>query len=152
MLNSLSLLSIYIFDLLLQPLVQDEQKWFPRNIGWFYHVLWLLPILGTSLYLNVRPWSHLLTSRKIGLNVYILDIYNQGTWCTIIAKRTYLLKHGGRPSAPQPTTYTGMLRSIATSAYRVVMVFTSVVVSFALSSIPALGPGATFVFLCWVDS
>jgi len=55
MLNSVSLLSIQIFDLLLQPLVQDQQKWFHRNIGWFYHVLWLLPVVGTSLYLNVRP-------------------------------------------------------------------------------------------------
>jgi len=45
-----------------------------------------------------------------------------------------------------------MLRAIATSAYRVVMVFTSVVVSFALSSIPVFGRGAPFVFLCWVDS
>lgn len=58
MLNSLSLLSIYVFDLLLQPLVQDQQKWFHRNIGWFYHVLWLFPVVGTSLYLNVRQWFH----------------------------------------------------------------------------------------------
>ena len=58
MLNSLSLLSIYIFDLLLQPLVQNQQKWFHRNIGWFYHILWLLPVVGTSLYLNVRQWFH----------------------------------------------------------------------------------------------
>ncbi|KIM49454.1 hypothetical protein M413DRAFT_438637 [Hebeloma cylindrosporum] len=127
MLNSLSLLSIYIFDLLLQPLVQDQQKWFHRNIGWFYHVLWLFPVVGTSLYLN-------------------------GTWCTVIAKRTFLLQHGGRPSAPQPPSYTGMLRAIATSAYRVVMVCTSVVVSFALRRIPLVGRGASFVFLCWVDS
>jgi len=53
-LNSLSLFSIYVFDLLLQPLVKDEQKWFHRNIGWFYQVLWLLPVVGSSLYLNVR--------------------------------------------------------------------------------------------------
>ena len=52
-LNSLSLFSIYVFDLLLQPLVRDEQKWFHRNIGWFYQVLWLLPLVGSSLYLNV---------------------------------------------------------------------------------------------------
>lgn len=53
-LNSLSLFSIYVFDLLLQPLVRDQQKWFHRNIGWFYQVLWLLPVVGSSLYLNVR--------------------------------------------------------------------------------------------------
>ncbi|KAF8968370.1 etoposide-induced protein 2.4-domain-containing protein [Flammula alnicola] len=127
LLNSLSLLSIYIFDLLLLPLVQDQQKWFHRNIGWFYQVLWLLPVVGTSLYLN-------------------------GTWCTIIAKRTYLLQHGGRPAAPQSTSYTGMLKAIATSAYRVVMVCTSVVVSFALGKIPLVGPTAGFTFLCWVDA
>ncbi|PPQ79848.1 hypothetical protein CVT26_012599, partial [Gymnopilus dilepis] len=127
LLNSLSLLSIYVFDLLLQPLVQGQQKWFHRNIGWFYQVLWLLPVVGASLYLN-------------------------GTWCTIIAKRTYLLQHGGRPVAPQPTSYTGMLKALATSAYRVVMVCTSVVVSFALGRIPVLGPVAGFMFLCWVDA
>lgn len=54
LLNSLSLLSIYVFDLLLQPLVKDQQKWFHRNIGWFYQILWLLPVVGVSLYLNVR--------------------------------------------------------------------------------------------------
>ena len=53
-LNSLSLFSIYVFDLLLQPFVRDQQKWFHRNIGWFYQVLWLLPVVGGSLYLNVR--------------------------------------------------------------------------------------------------
>ncbi|KDR81827.1 hypothetical protein GALMADRAFT_240058 [Galerina marginata CBS 339.88] len=127
LLNSLSLLSIYVFDLLLQPLVQGQQKWFHRNIGWFYQVLWLLPVVGTSLYLN-------------------------GTWCTIIAKRTYLLQHGGRPVAPQPTSYTGMLKAIATSAYRVVMVCTSVVVSFALQRVPVVGSTAGFIFLCWVDA
>ena len=53
LLNSLSLLSIYVFDLLLQPLVQDQQKWLHRNMGWFYSVLWLFPVVGASLYLNV---------------------------------------------------------------------------------------------------
>ena len=46
----------------------------------------------------------------------------------------------------------GILNSIATSAYRVVMVFTSVVVSFALRYIPYAGPTLGFVFLCWVDA
>ncbi|KAH9484037.1 hypothetical protein JR316_0003516 [Psilocybe cubensis] len=127
LLNSLSLISIYVFDLLLQPLVHDQQKWFHRNIGWFYQLLWLLPVVGISLYLN-------------------------GTWCTIIAKRTYLLQHGGRPVATQPTSYTGMLKAVATSAYRVVMVCTSVIVSFALQRIPLVGPVAGFIFLCWVDA
>lgn len=71
MLNSLSLLSIYIFDLLLQPLVQHQQKWFHRNIGWFYHVLWLFPVVGTSLYLNVRQWLHFLQARRFGAEIFI---------------------------------------------------------------------------------
>lgn len=53
MLNGLSLTSIYVFDLLLQPLVRDQQKWLHRNVGWFYRILWLLPVVGASLYLNV---------------------------------------------------------------------------------------------------
>jgi etoposide-induced 2.4 mRNA len=57
-LNSLSLLSIYVFDLLLYPLVRNHPKWFHRNVGWFYQILWLLPVVGTSLYLNVRLTLH----------------------------------------------------------------------------------------------
>ncbi len=53
MLNSLSLTSIYTFDFLLQPLVRDQQKWLHRNVGWFYQLLWLLPVVSVSLYLNV---------------------------------------------------------------------------------------------------
>lgn len=53
MLNLLSLTSIYTFDLLLLPLVRDEQKWLHRNFGWFYQVLWLFPVISVSFYLNV---------------------------------------------------------------------------------------------------
>jgi etoposide-induced 2.4 mRNA len=53
LLNSLSLASIYTFDLLLLPLVQGQEKWFHRNVGWFYQVLWLLPVVGVAFYLNV---------------------------------------------------------------------------------------------------
>lgn len=55
MLNSVSLVSIYFFDWLLLPLAQSQQKWFHRNLGWFYQVLWLLPVVGISFYLNVSP-------------------------------------------------------------------------------------------------
>ncbi|TFK42988.1 etoposide-induced protein 2.4-domain-containing protein [Crucibulum laeve] len=128
LLNTLSLTSIYTFDLLLQPLVRDQQKWFHRNIGWFYQVLWLLPVVGISFYLN-------------------------SSWCTIIAKRTYTLQHGSRAAAQQqPATYTGMLTALATSAYRGVMVVTSVAVSFGLASIPYVGPVAGFIFYCWIDA
>lgn len=53
LLNTLSLASIYTFDLILQPLVHDHPSWFHRNVGWFYRVLWLLPVVGVSFYLNV---------------------------------------------------------------------------------------------------
>lgn len=128
LLNLLSLTSIYTFDLLLQPLVHDQQKWLHRNIGWFYQILWLLPVVGLSFYANM-------------------------TWCSVIAKRTYTLQHGTRTAAQsQPATYTGMLTAIATSAYRGVMVFTSVIVSFGLRNIPFIGPAIGFFFICWVDA
>jgi etoposide-induced 2.4 mRNA len=72
-------------------------------------------------------------------------------WCSTIAKRTYILQHGARP-APPPTSYTGILNAIATSAYRLVMVLTSVFVSFGLGYVPFLGPVAGFIFFSWVDS
>ncbi|KAI0328119.1 hypothetical protein GY45DRAFT_1355346 [Cubamyces sp. BRFM 1775] len=127
MLNVVSLVSIYFFDWLLLPLAQSQQKWFHRNLGWFYQVLWLLPVVGASFYLN-------------------------SSWCTLIAKRTFTLQHGSRAVAQPPSTYSGMLNALATSAYRGVMVFTSVVVSFALAYIPYVGPIAGFAFLCWVDA
>ncbi|KAI0747673.1 etoposide-induced protein 2.4-domain-containing protein [Daedaleopsis nitida] len=127
MLNTLSLVSIYFFDWLLLPLAQGQQKWFHRNLGWFYQVLWLLPVVGVSFYLN-------------------------SSWCTLIAKRTFTLQHGTRAAAQSPSTYSGMLNALATSAYRGVMVFTSVVISFALAYIPYIGSVVGFAFLCWVDA
>lgn len=53
LLNAVSLASIYFFDLLISPLAHQQQKWLHRNVGWFYQVLWLLPVVGISLYLNV---------------------------------------------------------------------------------------------------
>ena len=59
MLNGISLLSIYVFDLLLHPLSRGNGEGahahgLHRSIGWFYRILWLLPVVGVSLYLNVR--------------------------------------------------------------------------------------------------
>ncbi|OJT11126.1 Protein EI24 -like protein [Trametes pubescens] len=119
MLNTVSLVSIYFFDWLLLPLAQGQQKWLHRNVGWFYQVLWLLPVVGISFYLN-------------------------SSWCTLIAKRTFTLQHGSRAAAQPPNTYSGMLNALATSAYRGVMVCTSVVVSFALAYIPYVGPLAGY--------
>ncbi|KIP04802.1 hypothetical protein PHLGIDRAFT_109134 [Phlebiopsis gigantea 11061_1 CR5-6] len=127
LLNIVSLSSVYFFDLLLQPLTHEHTHWLRRNVGWFYQILWLLPVVGISLYLN-------------------------STWCSHLARRTYTLQHGSRAAVEPPATYLGILNSIATSAYRVVMVFTSVVVSFALRYIPYAGPTLGFVFLCWVDA
>ncbi|KAH8108159.1 etoposide-induced protein 2.4-domain-containing protein [Cristinia sonorae] len=127
LLNVLSLASISFLDHLLLPLAANQQKWLHRNVGWFYQVLWLLPVVGMSFYLN-------------------------STWFNLIAKRSFTLQYGTRAHAASPSTYTGILNSIATSAYRVVMVFTSVVVSFSLGYIPLAGPVASFIFLCWVDA
>jgi etoposide-induced 2.4 mRNA len=54
LLNSISLASIYAFDFMLLPLVQERRTFVPRNLGWFYQTLWLLPVVGISFYLNVR--------------------------------------------------------------------------------------------------
>ncbi|GBE82613.1 etoposide-induced protein 2.4-domain-containing protein [Sparassis latifolia] len=127
LLNSISLASIYVFELLLFPLARDQRKWLHRNVGWAYQVLWLLPVVGVSLYLN-------------------------STFCTLIAKRTFVLQHGSRAAAAAAATYTGMLNALATSAYGAIMVVTSLVVSFALGYIPVLGPWLGFTFACWVDA
>ncbi|EGO20993.1 hypothetical protein SERLADRAFT_452135 [Serpula lacrymans var. lacrymans S7.9] len=127
LLNTVSLTSIYMFDLLLHPLLRDHPSWLHRNVGWFYQILWLLPVVGASLYLN-------------------------GSWCNLIAKRTLVLQHGTRAAQQQPVSYNGLLNTLATSAYRAVMVFTSVVVSFAIGSVPYLGQFASFAFMCWVDA
>lgn len=81
MLNTVSLASIYVFDLFLQPLVKGQQRWFHRNIGWFYQVLWLLPVVGMSLYLNVSrapatPY-HVLC-RSLNLTFSCIEIREHG--------------------------------------------------------------------------
>ena len=55
LLNLVSLTSIYFFDLLLLPLTHEHTHWLSRNVGWFYQILWLFPVVGVSLYLNVSP-------------------------------------------------------------------------------------------------
>lgn len=51
--NGLALASVYALDLLLAPLVSEQQHWFHKNIGWVYTALWLLPVLAISFWLNV---------------------------------------------------------------------------------------------------
>jgi hypothetical protein len=62
MLNGVSLISIWVFEFLLglasrrhgsQSETVSEKGFIHRNIGWFYQALWLSPIVGASLYLNV---------------------------------------------------------------------------------------------------
>ncbi|KAI0811169.1 etoposide-induced protein 2.4-domain-containing protein [Irpex lacteus] len=127
LLNLVSLTSIYFFDLLLSPLTHEHPHWLRRNIGWFYQILWLLPVMGASLYLN-------------------------SSWSSQLANRTFALHHGSRSRAQAPATYSGILNSIATSAYRGVMIFTAVVVSFALQYIPFVGTAAGFGFMSWIDA
>ncbi|KAI0303492.1 etoposide-induced protein 2.4-domain-containing protein, partial [Multifurca ochricompacta] len=135
LLNGISLLSIYIFDLLLHPLAQEQQphKQLHRNFGWLYHVLWLLPVVGLSFYLNA-------------------------SWCSLIAKRTFTLRHGlsfpyvGMTSTISPNAYIAFLNSLATSAYRAVMIATSVLLSFALGYVPVVGGVTETIFFSWVNA
>jgi hypothetical protein len=63
-LNTISLIIIYVFDLLLVPLLGlnrqqldlDEfspRHWLHQNIGVFYTILFRIPVVGGALYLNV---------------------------------------------------------------------------------------------------
>ncbi|KAG1718501.1 EI24-domain-containing protein [Suillus lakei] len=88
--------------------------WLHRNVRMVLSRPWLFPVVGISYYLN-------------------------SSWCNLIAKRSFVLQHGNRAAHQQPVTYHGMLTMLATSAYRVVMILTSVIVSLALGSIPFAG-------------
>ncbi|KAJ7905335.1 etoposide-induced protein 2.4-domain-containing protein [Mycena olivaceomarginata] len=123
LLNCSTLACLYIFNLFFT----DSQQWTRPNVGWIYQLIWVLPVFSVSFYLN-------------------------SSWCSLIAKRAYSLQHTNRAVVQQPVSYTGVLTAIATSAYRIVMVVTSVGVDFALRAIPGVGPVASFVFLCWIDA
>ncbi|PSS22650.1 hypothetical protein PHLCEN_2v3016 [Hermanssonia centrifuga] len=71
LMNSVSLTSIYFFDLLLLPLTREKEYWLHRNVGWFYQVMWLLPVVGVSLYLNVSDCAtFMLTPRRYTFLAY----------------------------------------------------------------------------------
>ena len=62
LLNGVSLTSIWVFEFLVglasrrhgsQSDLPSERGFIHRNLGWFYQALWLTPIVGASLYLNV---------------------------------------------------------------------------------------------------
>jgi len=65
LLNSLSVTSIYIYDVFLHPLVNDQEKWLHRNVGRFYQAFWLLPVVSISFYLNVCPTSVLIPGNYV---------------------------------------------------------------------------------------
>ena len=69
-LNGVSLSSIYVFDLLLAPLIKENAHWSHRHFGWFYQVLWLFPVVGLSLYLNVRDCSiYIIMANHVGVSM-----------------------------------------------------------------------------------
>jgi etoposide-induced 2.4 mRNA len=156
LLNGISLLSIYVFDLLLQPLAQERsqpQKWLYRNVGLFYRLLWLLPVVSVSLYLNVGVFALCPPPTP-----YVNVVFIQASWCSLIAKRTFTLRHGsafpyvGATPTTSPNAYIAFLNSLATSAYRAVMIMTCVLLSLALGYVPVVGGVAEIVFFCWVDA
>jgi len=51
-----------------------------------------------------------------------------------------------------PNKYIAFLNSLATSAYRAVMIATCVFVSFALGRVPVGGGVFETAFFCWVDA
>jgi len=128
MLNSLSLVTIYTFDLIIVPLLGrfTQEKWLHRNLGSLYQIIFQLPVVAMSLYLN-------------------------STWSTVVAKRVYTLQHGRAPATPT-LSYTGLLTSIASSAYRWILITSTVIATFFLGYVPVVGPLASFIFMCWVNA
>lgn len=69
LLNTISLIVIYAFDLFLVPLLglsrsqldMDEfshpEHWLHRNVGFFYMIMFQLPVVMGALYLNVSRVS-----------------------------------------------------------------------------------------------
>ncbi|KAI6103544.1 hypothetical protein F5141DRAFT_1189857 [Pisolithus sp. B1] len=82
--------------------------------------------------------------RNVGWCYQVLWLLPVSSWCNTIAKRTAV--------QPRHVTYTGMLNTLAASAYRTVMVVTSVVVSLGFGMIPHAGPFLSFAFMCWIDA
>ena len=101
-LNSLSLVSIYAFDWVILPLLHKRRS--PdslTNTYSTYQLLWLFPVVGVSLYLNVRA---LPTSSQTSSTVI------QSSWCALIGRQAYGARFG-RQHATSPTTYTGYVQS-----------------------------------------
>jgi etoposide-induced 2.4 mRNA len=82
----------------------------------------------------------------------------QASWSSLVAKRAFTLRYGlafpyvGLTSTTSPNAYIAFLNSLATSAYRVVMIATSVFLSFALGYVPVIGGVVETIFFCWVNA
>lgn len=106
LLNTISLITIYAFDLFLVPLLGlnraqldlDEfapAHWLHRNIGVFYTVLFQIPVVGGALYLNVSSIGLLFGEGEGGgMMLRVLTFGVQSTWSTVVARRIYSLQHG----------------------------------------------------------
>ncbi|KAG8784451.1 hypothetical protein FRC15_003247 [Serendipita sp. 397] len=79
------------------------------------------------------------------------SLYFNGIWCSTIAEKVYISQYG-RQHAASSASYAGLITAIASSAYRIILIVTSITVSFALSYIPVIGKTLSFLFTCWVDS
>ncbi|KZS98931.1 hypothetical protein SISNIDRAFT_403693 [Sistotremastrum niveocremeum HHB9708] len=132
LLNFVSLVSIYVFDLILFPILHAARSnsildSSVTSVSWLYYSFWLGPLIGLSLYLN-------------------------GSWCTAVSKRCFVLRHGSRSSFQDSRPYRGIVDALSASLYRGVMLVSSILLSFCLAQIPFAGRLISTVFLCWIDS
>ena len=86
LLNGISLLSIYVFELLVHPLSRvedgtDARDGLHQSVGFFYRVLWLLPVVGVSLYLNVRSLTHICLPVLPFPNFFFIPPWPQAVGC-----------------------------------------------------------------------
>ncbi|RKP38992.1 etoposide-induced protein 2.4-domain-containing protein, partial [Dimargaris cristalligena] len=80
--------------------------------------------------------------------VYCLSFLLNAIWYQEIADRVYSMR-GGEPTH-QPITYSGLLQSIASEIYRILLFFTYVVWASLIYLIPWVGPVASFIYFCWI--
>jgi etoposide-induced 2.4 mRNA len=160
-LNGVSLVSIYTFDYLLLPLA--TRGGIHRNIGWLYRVLWLIPLAATSLYLNVRIVNmHLQEAMRILCHNRAVGpawLPSAVTLSNMESVRRFLRQLTAGQPCFSLVLYYGtecqlyrMLTALASSAYRVVMIITSIILTNTFSYVPVIGPFLGFAFLCWVNA
>ncbi|KAG8858526.1 hypothetical protein FRB96_005198 [Tulasnella sp. 330] len=118
--------SVGVFDLLILPLLDPRNdKFFHKHFGALYQAFWLAPLVGLSIWLNI-------------------------SWCSSIAARTYAIRVGRQAVSASP--YTGLVAQVASSAYRVILIISYLILTFMLTYVPYLGATASFIYICWVNS